>query len=512
MAVELFVRATLGAGLVVGLLLWGCASSPENVDDYTGEVEPGSEQEVIRLSLGGDVMFGRWVAGGWRGYEAPQGFEEVRRHMRESHLSFVNLETGLCDEDRARRRQGEVSAQYHRFTAPPQRVDWLVDSGVELAVVANNHALDCGNKGLDESVEVLEERGIGVAGLRSPDDGRWREVQLRLEQKEVVVLAATMHLPPVRSKGVWKPAVIDETEADELLNEVERVRHQFPKALLVVSLHWGRELDGQPGPGQRRLAKQLVQMGVDVVYGHGPHVLQESKIIDGAAVVYSAGNLHFDMERMDTRKVGLVDVLLEFDDRWRVAAVEEPFAGRLVPRAQIGGGGADEKPGGDAKDGEEKSAEDYEADEVMEPRWGRREATVEVFFDDRRRRGFFRVRQGGREWTSEIYPMWTAKLADLDGDGRHQIVVGMWSYQMRHDESLPRRTLWVLGWDGRRLYPEWRGSGLARPMEDFSIVSASGADELVATERAGERCLSTTYRWTGFGFAERHTEAFPCSE
>jgi len=142
-----------------------------------------------------------------------------------------------------------------------------------------------------------------------------------------------------------------------------------------------------------------------------------------------------------------------------------------------------------------------------------------AWFDGERRRGVLQVTRGAARWTSPIYPMWKVRTADLDGDGRAEVVLGVWSWRRRHDEPLPHRSVWVLGWDGRALVELWRGSALARPLEDVDVAAPRtegggavlGAALLVAEERAGGACYRTRYRWTGFGFVGVDREDRPCA-
>lgn len=135
------------------------------------------------------------------------------------------------------------------------------------------------------------------------------------------------------------------------------------------------------------------------------------------------------------------------------------------------------------------------------------------WFDAGRRRGVLLVTRGDARWTSPLYPMWKAQTADLDGDGRDEVVLGVWSWRRRHAEPLPHRSVWVLGWDGRALVERWRGSALARPLVDVDVEApgaGSGRALLVAQERSAAGCHRTRYRWTGFGFAGVDREDRPC--
>ncbi|MBU1429671.1 VCBS repeat-containing protein [Myxococcota bacterium] len=106
---------------------------------------------------------------------------------------------------------------------------------------------------------------------------------------------------------------------------------------------------------------------------------------------------------------------------------------------------------------------------------------------------------GARGEHSQVYRAFKARLADLDGDGRDEILIGVWLSAPRHDEPQPHRAIWVLSWRGGGLTARWRGSGLARPLLDFEI---SPQGQLIALEAGGGWRL-TTYAWTGFGFIGR---------
>ena len=148
--------------------------------------------------------------------------------------------------------------------------------------------------------------------------------------------------------------------------------------------------------------------------------------------------------------------------------------------------------------------------------------SVAAWFDADRRRGVLLVTPGAPGswgpggpvgWTSPLYPAWKVRAGDLDGDGRAEVVLGVWSRRKRHDEPEPHRSVWVLAWEGDRLRELWRGSALARPLADFEIEPPDrpgGPALLVADERTVARCYQTRYRWTGFGFSGVDRRPVPC--
>lgn len=114
------------------------------------------------------------------------------------------------------------------------------------------------------------------------------------------------------------------------------------------------------------------------------------------------------------------------------------------------------------------------------------------------------VRRGGRLLWSGVparWRPWKLMVADVDGDGRSEIVVGV--YKSTRYFPRPHNCLFIYGWDGRRGFPKWLGSSLSKPFTDFAFTdfNGDGQTELVALEtgRDGKESIGA-YSWNGFGF------------
>lgn len=96
---------------------------------------------------------------------------------------------------------------------------------------------------------------------------------------------------------------------------------------------------------------------------------------------------------------------------------------------------------------------------------------------------------------------WKLMVADVDGDGRREIVVGV--YKPTRFFPKAHNCLFIYGWDGQAAHPFWLGSTLSRPFLDFAFVEGKPLNRLLAieTKRDGRVCLAA-YTWNGFGFTQ----------
>ncbi len=198
----------------------------------------GEPTPTFTLAFAGDVMLGRGVAqaldGDWAAACAA-----VQPWLSGADLAFANLESPLTTAP-------QVSASYD-LRAPPEAVAALHAAGFDAVSLANNHALDAGDTGLQETLDTL--RDADIVPLTNYQSTRLPACHLLAFDDSVTPL--------------------DIATATEAVSAAAR-----ESAVVVVSIHWGGEYQAAPGPRQEAIAHALAGAGADVVAGHGPHVLQ----------------------------------------------------------------------------------------------------------------------------------------------------------------------------------------------------------------------------------------------
>ena len=233
-------------------------------------LETESERTLLTITAAGDCTLGgdynTAAHERFDGYADRYGFdyflENVRPIFEADDLTFVNLEGPLTTSDEKR------SGRIYNFKGDPEYVQILAGSSVELAGLANNHALDFGTSGLKETAAVLEAAGVGYCGYKSV----WRK---ELNGFAVTCLSVTE----------W-----DYTTA-ELAEMLAAERGKCD--LMIVMIHWGEEKEYSATDSQVEYGHALVDAGADLVLGSHSHVIGGVEEYSGKYIVYGLGNFCF---------------------------------------------------------------------------------------------------------------------------------------------------------------------------------------------------------------------------
>jgi poly-gamma-glutamate synthesis protein (capsule biosynthesis protein) len=241
---------------------------------------PAEADPFITLAAVGDLMPARGVARQIEGRGLDYPFEHTAGRLRAADITFGNLECALTTRN-ARSGQAVV------LRAAPATAAALANAGFDVLSLANNHALDGGAAGLEQTMSTLRRRRIGFCGAGSTPAQAEAPFVIHRNGVRVAFVAFSQF-------GGEQIAPATETV---VRRAVLRARRQAD--VVVASFHWGIENEARPGARQRHLARLAALCGADLILGHHPHVLQGWESLPGrngrrALVVYSLGNFVFD--------------------------------------------------------------------------------------------------------------------------------------------------------------------------------------------------------------------------
>ncbi len=251
------------------------------------------------LTLGGDVMLN-----GLQPRSEP--LRGVAAFFRRSDLAIVNLEVPLTSA--TTRTTLKSAADIRRraqfvLKADPRHLAALAAAGIDAVSIGNNHALDYGKLGLEETIRLLSRRGIASAGAGPARNSAEAPAMLDSGSGARVALISRLAfrtkggLGACCPAGTGRPGVavfdfggsVDAAARKAIAEAVAAAKSDA--SLVVAAMHWGIEKKSTPNAYQVALGRALVDAGADIVVGHHPHVLQGAEIYRGKPIFYSLGNL-----------------------------------------------------------------------------------------------------------------------------------------------------------------------------------------------------------------------------
>lgn len=277
---------------------------------FTGASEPGEPQQAQLLFVG-DAMqhqaqLDEALRIGGNHYDYSDCFSLIAPEIIAADYAVVNLEVPLGG--------GPRYSGYPCFSAPDAYAKALMDAGFDLFLTANNHCLDRGDEGVRRTVKVLTDMGVDHTGT-------WHDASHRASTPPLVkningikvgFVNYTYGTNGITPKKGAEIALIDKTVMEQ---EIKRLKEAGAE-ILVACIHWGVEYQLTEHVTQRSTAQHLADLGVDLIIGSHPHVIQPMKVVHNARnnknvlIVYSLGNFISNMKTNDTRGGALVKVTL----------------------------------------------------------------------------------------------------------------------------------------------------------------------------------------------------------
>ncbi|MGH6735490.1 MAG: CapA family protein [Methyloceanibacter sp.] len=342
-AAAAIVALVAGASALKGAArLQPCASTEVTASIGAAAADqPGPDR--LTIVLAGDAGFnpkGEAVA--------PEGFRDKDKKLMsfpetlsgiakdvDGDLAFVNLETVVTDRnDLVPDSKGQTSP--YNFKSHPLALKALIDAGFNLFSLANNHSMDYGANGAEETLYHMAvaaaERAIAYAGIGTNFEEATRPGCLELGDV-TFGFGATGIVTGQRDEhraGENKPGQAEYRHRPDFELIVNRLAG-LPVDYRILSIHYG--LEGRVVPDKRQLDEwrgyAARDRGIDLIVGHHPHVAQGVELAGGSLIFYGLGNfIHpgtTEMTRFGVcRDYGLMAKvhLARIDGDWRIAAIE----------------------------------------------------------------------------------------------------------------------------------------------------------------------------------------------
>ena len=253
--------------------------------------------ERLTLSFIGDCCIGEMIESQgtkdgytWmvdhKGLDWP--FSMARKYLDSDDFTFANLEVVFTKRSRHQDKQTILRAH-------PSYAQVLLHSGVDAVNTVNNHCFDFYYEGYMDTLAALDGLQVKHFGSVNINSRYGSDLLLETEVKGVKIGAVGYSYP-------------QQSHMKMLKNRIKTLKDNGCD-IIIASMHWGQETKSVQTNAQMQLARELINAGADVVWGHHPHVLQPVQFYKGGVILYSAGNFTFgSMSPKVDRDTGIFQV------------------------------------------------------------------------------------------------------------------------------------------------------------------------------------------------------------
>lgn len=262
--------------------IYECASVIKNlkIEDYNLSLIAVGDA-LIHRGIYYDAATNQTDNSGYTKYDFTNMFSYIRDIIKPYDLKFYNQETVIGGKNLG-------LSNYPLFNSPDEIGLDLINVGFNLVNLATNHSLDKSKEGATYSANFWQSKNevYAVGSYRSFDERN----KIRIEEKNGIkysLLGYTMHTNGLKVPSGYE-YLVNIYNPEQVKKDIEALRDKVD--VLIVSMHWGTEYTNTPTNEQRQIAEYLSNLGVDIIIGHHPHVVESIEYVNNTLVIYSLGN------------------------------------------------------------------------------------------------------------------------------------------------------------------------------------------------------------------------------
>jgi poly-gamma-glutamate synthesis protein (capsule biosynthesis protein) len=272
-------------------------SDPTQAQPATTETPDSSPTALangrVTLNAVGDLMLARDIITMMDERGSAYPFAAVKDLLADADITIANMEGTFTD-------RGVQAAKFYTFRTPPLHARGLAEAGIDVVSLGNNHAMDFGAQGLQDTLDALDAAGVLHSGAGASIQAARAPVMMEKNGLSLAFLSynavseATFAGPNSYGVASAETSAIPQDVADA----------KASADVVIVSLHAGTEYTDTPTAQQRTLAHAAIDAGAVVVLGHHAHVLQGLQEYNGGLIAYGLGNFVFDLDSGDLASLG----------------------------------------------------------------------------------------------------------------------------------------------------------------------------------------------------------------
>ena len=286
-------------------------NEPENNSSVQSEpqyVEPYVVSTATVVNTGDILIHGPVLKGAYntetKEYDFSPLYKYTREYFEKADLAVANLEVTLGGSESGSYRG------YPSFNTPDALIDDLKEAGIDMLLTSNNHCYDTGLFGIKRTARVLKEKGVDFIGTRETEE----EPIYTVKDVKGIKIGMACYTYENKNEDITRKSIngaIINKQANNLLNSFSynHIEDFYNEAQTVIAdmkqkgaeavvfyMHWGEEYQLKENTWQKNIAQKLCDLGVDVIVGGHPHVIQPIEMLTSAdgthktVCLYSMGN------------------------------------------------------------------------------------------------------------------------------------------------------------------------------------------------------------------------------
>lgn len=242
-------------------------------------------EEEISLKFTGDIILARSVNFlTVKSNDFTWSFKNIVDELNDADITISNFESPLI-------KNCPLTNEGFKFCGDERNSQGVKSAGIDVIGLANNHAGNYGEDGVNQTISNLEREGILVSGA----------TQRKIAYKEVK--GTKFAFLAFNSIGYKEKSILwlEEDALKELIIEAKNNAD-----IVIVQLHWGEEYVDTPNEFQKRYGHLAIDLGADMVVGNHPHWIQKYEVYKDKYILYALGNFIFDQEWSTKTKQGVI--------------------------------------------------------------------------------------------------------------------------------------------------------------------------------------------------------------
>lgn len=271
-----------------------------NVKPYPSEAAKviDSDKSVYTINVLGDTYFGEFYTrirlrqgkeDALTRFGRAYSFDQLRPFIQRADFNICNFEAAISDD---RNEYLKMRKPYVLHADSIGNVSTLKNEKINLVTLANNHLMDCGVEGLNQTIDQFQRSGIDTIGAGREQNEAEKPYVMNINNQRITFFNAYWYRKPMYEAFDFY-AIGDEPGVAcmnmYMLEAIKAEKEKYPTSKIVVIAHWGVDFKSVH-PLQVEYAEQLSAAGADLIIGHGAHMIQKVEKIGHTTVSYSIGN------------------------------------------------------------------------------------------------------------------------------------------------------------------------------------------------------------------------------